>query len=88
MLIIEKDFHRTNLKRLVHTLCLVIPILMAIAGFFLADPIWSLFSKNKATELFKFLCSIAFFIIPTIIIFILSRKENPVMKIRIFNDKN
>jgi len=85
MQVIEKDFHRTNLKRLIHTLCLILPIALAFAGYFLAEPIWSIFSQKKTTELFKFICSIVFFAVPAIIIFILSRKENPVMKIRIFN---
>lgn len=85
MQIIEKDFHRTNLKRLIHTLCLIIPIGMAFAGYFLATPIWNLFFEKKTTELFKFICSIVFFIIPAIIIFIVTRNENPIMKIKIFN---
>lgn len=85
MQIIEKDFHRTNLKRLIHCLCLIIPIAMAFAGYYIAEPLWDLFSQKKTTELFKFICSIVSFIIPSIIIFIISRKENPIIKIGIFN---
>lgn len=85
MQIIEKDFHRTNLKRLLHTLCLIIPIAMAFLGYYLSDSIWHLFSQKKTTELIKFICSVVFFAIPTIIIFILSRKETPIIKISIFN---
>lgn len=83
MQIIEKDFHRTNLKRLIHTLCLLVPIGMAFAGYFIAPHLWNLFSEKKTTELFKFICSVVAFGIPAIVIFIISRKENPIMKIRI-----
>ncbi len=83
MEIIEKDFHRTNRKRFIHTLCLLLPIGMAFLGYFIASPLWNVFTAKKTTELFKFICSVVFFGIPAIIIFIISRKESPVMKMRI-----
>lgn len=86
MQIVKKDFHRTNLKRLIHTLCLLLPIACAFLGYFLCEPIFSILLQKKTTELMKFLCSVIFFAIPSILIFIFTRKENPIMKIGIFSD--
>lgn len=86
MIFIEKDSKKTLLSRILRTLCLLIPIAGAFAGYFFAPEIWNLFSQKKATELFRFICSIAFFAIPTIVIFIITRKFNPVMKIEVKNN--
>lgn len=86
MIFIEKDNKKTFLSRILRTLCLLIPIAGAFAGYFFAPAIWNLFSQKKATELLRFICSIAFFAIPTIVIFILTRKFNPVMKIEVKNN--
>lgn len=86
MIFFERKTHKTKLQIIIHTLCLILPVAAAFAGYFLAPAIWNFFSKEKATELFKFICSIAFFLIPTLIIFILTRKSNPVMNIEIKNN--
>lgn len=84
-LIIEKNFHRSNKQRILHILCLFIPIGAAFGGYFIATPLWSLLSQETPVpEYFKFISSIVVFAIPTILIFILTRKENPIMKMGIF----
>lgn len=81
-IIVKKDFHRTNLQRLLHTLCLFIPIIMAFAGYFISTPIWSLLTKKTTVpELFKFAVTVVLFLISVLIIFIATRKANTIMKI-------
>lgn len=84
--IVEKNVHRTNLQRIKDTLCLFFPIFMAFAGCFLADPFWKMVTKKEtAPELFKFGAALFLFIITAVIVFIITRKINPIMKIGIFN---
>lgn len=85
MLIVEKFAQRSLSEIIIHILCLLLPIAAAFTGYFLSDFIWNIFSQKKTTELFKFLCSIVFFLIPTIIIFIKTRNANPIMKMQ-FSD--
>lgn len=87
--IVEKNVHRTNLQRVKDTLCLFFPIASAFAGCFLADPIWNLIHKNEtAPELLKFGAAIVLFAVSSGIVFILTRKINPIMKIGIFSSKD
>ena len=89
--IVEKNLHRTNLQRLKDTLCLFFPIAAAFAACILTDPVWKLFFKNKtAPELVKFGAALLFFALSSAIVFIITRKINPIMKIGIFsgNDKS
>ena len=84
--IIEKNVHRTNSQRIKDTLCLFFPITAAFAGCLLTDPLWNLFIKNKtAPELLKFGAAVICFAIASSIVFILTRKINPIMKIGIFS---
>ena len=86
---IIESFHRTWTKRLLHTLCLILPIFAALAGYFLSGPIAkNLFKLEGNTEFFKFICCMVFFIITTLIIFIFTRSEKPIMNIRILANKN
>ena len=83
--IVEKNVHRTNLQRIKDTLCLFFPILMAFAGCFLTDPVWKLFTKKEtAPELLKFGAALFLFILSSVIVFVITRKINPIMKIGIF----
>lgn len=84
---VEKNIHRTNLQRLIHTLCLVVPIGSAFGGYYTAPFLWGLLNKNEIPELFKFGISLLFFFIPAFIIFIATRKSDSIIKIRIFSDK-
>lgn len=86
--IIEKNIHRTNLRRLIDTLYLLIPIALAFAGCFLAAPLWfHLTGKNETPELFRFACALVLFFLASSFVFIMTRKINPIMKIGIFSKK-
>lgn len=81
-LILKIDFHRSNFIRVVHTICLVFPVIMAFTGYFISEQCWLLLTKKTAApELFKFGCTAVFFLISSIIIFIATRNANPIMKI-------
>lgn len=82
---IEKNIHRSNFQRLLHTLCLLIPIASAFLGFYCSEPLWQIIKKTEPPELFKFILSLVFFAIPSILIFILTRKSNSIIKIKISN---
>ena len=87
--IIEKNIHRTNLRRLIDTLYLFVPIGLAFAGCFLAAPLWTLLTKKEAVpEWFRFVCAIVLFAIAVTFVFIKTRKINPIMKIGIFSRSN
>ena len=87
--IIEKNIHRTNLRRLIDTLYLFVPIALAFAGSFLAEPVWRHFKGNsEVPELFRFACAALLFLISVTFVFIKTRKINPIMKIGIFSSKN
>ena len=84
--IIEKNIHRTNLRRLIDTLYLFVPIGLAFAGCFLAAPLWTLITKkDDVPELFRFACAAFLFLIAVTFVFIKTRKINPIMKIGIFS---
>lgn len=78
--IIEKNVHRTNLQRVKDTLCLFIPIAAAFAGCFLPG--------KTAPELVKFGAAVLMFVITSTIVFIITRKINPIMKIGIFSEED
>ena len=81
--IIEKNLHRTWKQRIGHTLCLIIPIISAFAGWYLAPLLYSELSDKEITETVKFIFTLFFFAFPTLIIFIFSRDTNPIMKISV-----
>ena len=84
--IIEKNIHRTNLRRLIDTLCLFVPIGLAFAGCFLAKPLWTFITKKEEVpDLFRFACAVVLFVIAVTFVFIKTRKINPIMKIGIFS---
>ena len=84
--IVEKNIHRTNLRRLIDTLYLFVPIALAFAGCFLAAPLWTLITKKEAVpQCFRFICAIVLFLIAVTFVFIKTRKINPIMKIGIFS---
>ena len=86
--IIEKNIHRTHLRRIIDTLCLFVPIAMAFAGCFLAAPVWKAITRQEETpQLFRFACAAVLFAIAVTFVFIKTRKINPIMKIGIFSKK-
>lgn len=81
---VTEQFNRSWPKRILHTLCLFLPLAAAFVGYFASFPLWTFFGKEgTVTETFKFFVSLIFFLLPTLIIFIITRKENPVMIIKI-----
>ncbi len=87
--IVEKNIHRTNLRRLIDTLYLFVPIALAFAGCFLAAPLWTLITKKEAVpEWFRFVCTTVLFVIAVTFVFIKTRKINPIMKIGIFSNNS
>ena len=87
--IIEKNIYRTNIRRLIDTLYLCVPIALAFVGCFLASPIWSFFKKEQETpQFFRFICAVTLFSISVIFVFIKTRKINPIMKIGIFSSNS
>ena len=89
MTIIEKNIYRTHRQRIKDTLCLFFPIAAAFAGSLLTDPVWDIFVKNEtAPELLKFGAAVLFFAVSSCIVFIITRKINPIMKIGIFSGRD
>ncbi len=87
--IVEKNIHRTNLRRLIDTLYLFVPIALAFAGCFLAAPLWTLITKKEAVpEWFRFVCVTVLFVIAVTFVFIKTRKINPIMKIGIISNNS
>lgn len=86
---IIESFHRTWTKRILHTLCLILPIIAAFTGYILSNPIAkNILKMEEASETCKFIISLLAFLISSLIIFIGTRRENPVMNIRILANKN
>ena len=86
IIIIEKNIHRTNLRRLIDTLYLFVPIALAFGGCIGAAPLWIRLTGNSdVPESFRFACSVALFALAVIFVFIKTRKINPIMKIGIFS---
>lgn len=69
--------------------CLLFPVGSSFAGYFLSPYIWTLLNhKSEAPGYFSFICIIVFFAITTSIIFLCTRKENPIIKITIKNKED
>ena len=87
--IIEKDLRRTWKQKIGHTLCLLIPIASAFAGYYLSPAITAFLTGSKLEDGYnpqestKFALTLVFFAIPSIILFVKSRNTNPIMKIRV-----
>ena len=89
IVIIEKNIHRTNLRRLIDTLYLFVPIALAFGGCIGAAPLWTRLTGNSdVPECFRFACSVALFALAVIFVFIKTRKINPIMKIGIFSNNS
>lgn len=73
------------IKRII---CPLVPVVSAFCGYLLSQNIWTLMNQTTSvTEVFKFICSVIFFAIPSIVIFIETRKLNPIIKITIKENK-
>ena len=88
----EKNNYKTERNTIIemikHIVCLILPVIFAFGGYFLAPHLWILLNKEgTATEIFRFVCSIIFFLIPASIIFIETRTLNPIINITIKDNK-
>lgn len=83
-----REDKKTIKQRIINLICFVTPVITAFAGCLLSPIIWSIFSKKEVPEFFKFGCSIVFFVIPVVIIFVKTRNANPIMKIRVLDEKS
>lgn len=86
--IIEKNIHRTNLKRFLHTLCLIFPVACAFGGLPLSDLLWKIIKKTTAEnhsvpELFTFFVVLVVFFISSAIVYFSTRSEKSVIDIKI-----
>lgn len=83
-IIIKNDFHRTNKQRILHTIYLISPIIFSFGAYFLSSPVWTFFTKKTVVpEIFKFLCTTVIFLLNCFVIFFITRKIHPIMKITI-----
>lgn len=81
--IVEKKIHRTNLQRIAHTFCLLLPIFSAFLGYYIAPHVYKLFSTEKSIDFFSFIVSLFLFIFSSAIVFIFTRSTNPIINIKI-----
>ena len=92
--IIEKDLKRTWKQKIGHTLCLLIPIASAFAGYYLSPAITAFLAGSELSdgynppEAAKFAITLVFFAVPSLIIFVKSRNTNPIMQIRVSSKEN
>ena len=82
---VENDDKFTVIRYIVNILCLITPVVFAFLGYFLSPLIYSvLFNENLlVSEIFKFICSLTFFAISSLVIYLKSRNTNPYIKIRV-----
>lgn len=70
------------MKKVVNILLLFIPIFFSCAACFLGPKVYEyLFNGKIMSELIRYIITIVFFLIPTVIIFIKTRGINPMIKI-------
>lgn len=87
-IITEKNYKRNLYQKITHTLCLILPIVAAFLGYFLATPLLVLITNEESIpELWKFLCSLALFSIICFIVYVKTRNTNPIIRIRVFKKK-
>lgn len=84
---IKREYHRTPKKRLLHIICFLSPVAATFIGFSFSEPLWAKITARSCPEVFKFLFSLLFFIVVSIIIFLKTRNTNPTMKMEIEENK-
>ena len=72
----------TAFQAFCNLIALIIPILCAVAGFFLSPYVAGLFHL-EATESFKAFCVLLFLFVPAAVIFILTRKRSELVELQI-----
>lgn len=69
------------MKKAVNILLLFIPLIFSGAACFFGPKLYELLNETIMPELMRYLLTIVFFLIPTLIIFIKTRGINPMIKI-------
>lgn len=70
----DKIETNTPAEKVLHIICLLIPIITSFLGYFISIPLWKLISKQESqSNIFSFFVVIVFFSIPSIVIFIRTR---------------
>lgn len=72
----------TSFQAFCNVIALLIPLVCAIAGFFLSPVLASILSL-EATESFKAFCVLFFLFIPSLVIFLLTRKRSELIELQI-----
>ncbi|MBO5117871.1 MAG: hypothetical protein J6C25_10235 [Treponema sp.] len=82
---IENHSKSSVFENLIHIFCLIFPVVFTFLGFFLSDWIWTVLFKqeNLPTEVVKFLISIAFFAVSSLIVFVTTRNTKYMIKLRV-----
>lgn len=78
----DKIETKTVAEKVLHIICLLIPIISSFCGYFISTPLWMAISKTEAqSELFSFFIVILFFSIPSLFIFFRTREIDSIIKI-------
>ncbi|MCQ2573373.1 MAG: SoxR reducing system RseC family protein [Treponema sp.] len=72
----------TGFQSFCNVIALVLPIMFAVAGFFLAPSLANLFHA-ELTETFKAFTVILFLFVPALVIFLLTRKRSELVELQI-----
>jgi len=83
--LVENKFNKSIAKNIIHILCLILPVAFTFLGYFVSDFIWNniLQNQNEPTEIFKFIVSICFFCVSSLIVFVTTRNTEHIINIRV-----
>lgn len=82
---IENNSKSSFFENLIHIFCLIFPVAFTFLGFFLSEWIWTVILKqeNLPTEVVKFIISVIFFAVSSLIVFVTTRNTKYMIKLRV-----
>lgn len=82
---IENNSKSSFFENLIHFFCLIFPVAFTFLGFFLSEWIWTVLLKqeNLPTEVVKFIISVIFFAVSSLIVFVTTRNTKYMIKLRV-----
>ena len=82
---IENNSKSSFFEILIHIFCLIFPVAFTFLGFFLSEWIWTVLLKqeNLPTEVVKFIISVIFFAVSSLIVFVTTRNTKYMIKLRV-----
>lgn len=82
---IENNSKNSFFENLIHIFCLIFPVAFTFLGFFLSEWIWTVLLKqeNLPTEVVKFIISVIFFAVSSLIVFVTTRNTKYMIKLRV-----